>query len=151
VRPALATLVILLVLPFVMYCVFQYSERVLRAWLDSDLDAKVALLELIQSGTFLDSSAGGYLRSLRQRFRGEDLADMLCYVRLHGELAVRAKGVLLLRESGMHEPPIDARTRDSLTELAALERAIGVTGMLALRPLIMASGKDVWQLRLLGR
>jgi RsiW-degrading membrane proteinase PrsW (M82 family) len=151
VRPALATLVVLLVLPFAIYSVFQYSERVLRAWLDSDLDSKVALLESIQSGTFLDSSSGRYLRSLRERFRGEDLADMLCYVRLHGELAVRAKGVLLLRESGMEQLPIDAATRASLAELAQLERAIGATGMLALRPLIMASGKDVWQLRLLGR
>jgi RsiW-degrading membrane proteinase PrsW (M82 family) len=151
VRPALATLLMLLVLPFGIYCVFQYSERVLRDWLDSDLDAKMALLESIQGGTFLDSSAGRYLRSLRERFRGEDLADMLCYVRLHGELAVRAKGVLLLRESGMQEPPIDSETRNSLAELAQLERAIGATGMLALRPLIMASGKDVWQLRLLGR
>ena len=59
--------------------------------------------------------------------------------------------LLLLRESGIEELPIDARTRDSLAELAALERAIGATGMLALRPLIMASSKDVWQLRLLGR
>jgi hypothetical protein len=91
------------------------------------------------------------LKSLRERFRGEDLADMLCYVRLHGELALRAKGVLLLRESGMDELPIDAEMRDSLAELAQLENAIGKTGVLALRPLIMASGKDIWQLRLLGR
>lgn len=52
-------------------------------------------------------AASAWLQSLRDRFRGEDLADMLCYVRLHG--------------------------------------------VLALRPLIMASGKDIWQLRLLGR
>jgi RsiW-degrading membrane proteinase PrsW (M82 family) len=151
VRPVLATLLILLVLPFVIYCVFQYSERALRDWLDSDLDSKVRLLESIQIGTFLDSSSGRYLQSLRDRFRGEDLADMLCYVRLHGELALRAKGVLLLRESGMDELPIDLETRQSLTELAQLERAIGKTGVLALRPLIMASGKDIWQLRLLVR
>jgi protease PrsW len=151
VRPVLATLVILVVLPFAIYCVFQQSERTLRDWLDSDLDSKVELLESITSGTFLDSKAGLYLESLRERFRGEDLADMLCYVRLHGELALRAKGVLLLRESGMDELPIDAEMRDSLAELAQLENAIGKTGVLALRPLIMASGKDIWQLRLLGR
>jgi hypothetical protein len=151
VRPVLATLVILLVLPFAIYCVFQHSERTLRAWLDSDLDLKVELLESITSGTFLDSKAGLYLKSLHERFRGEDLADMLCYVRLHGELALRAKGVLLLRESGMDELPIDAEMRDSLAELAQLEKAIGKTGVLALRPLIMATGKDIWQLRLLGR
>src|SRR6202034_4417874 len=87
----------------------------------------------------------------REHFRGEDLADMMCYVRLHGELALRAKGVLLLRESGLDELPIDEETPEKLAELAHLERAIGRTGVLALRPLIMASGKDIWQLRLLGR
>jgi hypothetical protein len=151
VRPMLATLAILLALPLVIYLVFQHSECALREWLDADLDSNVRLLEQINSGTFLDSHSGRYLESLRDRFRGEDLADMLCYLRLHGELALRAKGVLLLRESGIDEPPIDAETEDKLAELAALERAIGRTGVLALRPLMLATGKDLWQLTLLGR
>jgi protease PrsW len=151
VRPALATLATVLVLPFVIYLVFQHSERVLRDWLDTDLDSKVQLLELINSGTFLGSPVGRVLESLRDRFRGEDLADMLCLLRLHGELALRAKGVLLLRESGMEELALDDETRDKLAELAQLERAIGRTGMLALRPLMMVTGKDIWQLKLLER
>ena len=150
-RPALATLATVLVLPFVIYLVFQHSERVLRDWLDTDLDANVQLLELINSGSFLDSPLGRVLKSLRDRFRGEDLADMLCLLRLHGELALRAKGVLLLRESGMEELALDEETRDKLAELAQLERAIGRTGMLALRPLMIATGKDIWQLKLLDR
>ncbi len=150
-RPALATLATVLVLPFLIYLVFQHSERVLRDWLDTDLDSNVQLLELINSGTFLDSPLGRVLKSLRDRFRGEDLADMLCLLRLHGELALRAKGVLLLRESGMEELALDDETRDKLAELAQLERAIGKTGMLALRPLMMATGKDIWQLKLLER
>lgn len=150
VRPALATLATVLVLPFVIYLVFQHSERALRDWLDTDLDSNVQLLELINSGTFLASPVGRVLESLRDRFRGEDLADMLCLLRLHGELALRAKGVLLLRESGMEELALDDETREKLAELAQLERAIGKTGMLALRPLMMATGKDIWQLKLLA-
>ena len=149
--PALATLATLLVLPLAIYLVFRHGERTLRDWLDADLDSNVQLLESINTGRFLDSNAGRYLQSLRERFRGEDLADMLCCLRLHGELALRAKGILLLRESGMDEPPIDAEVRDKLAELAQLERAIGRAGMLALRPLMMATGKDIWQLTLLGR
>jgi len=61
------------------------------------------------------------------------------------------RGILLLRETGMDEPSIDAEVRDKLAELAQLERAIGKAGMLALRPLMMATGKDIWQLTLLGR
>jgi hypothetical protein len=75
---------------------------------------------------------------------------MLCCLRVHGELALRAKGVLLLRESGLGEPPLDEETRDKLAELRQLERAVGRAGMLALRPLMMTSGKDIWELRLLG-
>ena len=51
----------------------------------------------------------------------------------------------------MEEPPIDAETRDKLAELAQLECAMGKPGMLALRPPMMATGKDIWQLTLLGR
>jgi RsiW-degrading membrane proteinase PrsW (M82 family) len=150
VRPAFATLVTLVVLQLVIYLVFQHSERTLRSWLDTDSDSKVQLLETINSGTFLDSNAGQYLRSLSDRLEGGALVDMLCLLRLHGELALRAKGVLLLRESGMEVPPLDEPTRDKLAELAELQRSIGKTGMLMLRPLMMASGKDMWQLTLLG-
>jgi len=150
VRPALATFATIIVLPLVIYLVFERSERTLRDWLDEDLDSKVQLLELINTGKFLDSHSGHYLQSLRERFHGEDLADMLCLLRLHGELALRAKGILLLRESAIEEPPLDDETRDKLAELAQLKRAIGKTGLLALRPLMMATGKDIWQLKLLG-
>jgi protease PrsW len=150
-RPALATLAMLIMLPLVIYLVFQHSELSLREWLESDLDSDVQLLQSITTGTFLDSNAGRYLQALRERFRGEDLADMLCCLRLHGELALRAKGVLLLRESGIEEPPIDEETRDKLTELAQLKRAIGRAGVLALRPLMMATGRHIWELTLLGR
>ena len=149
VRPALATLTTLLVLPMVIAVVFAHSERLLRNWLEIDLDVNVQLLESISAGTFLGSKSGRYLQSLRERFRGEQLADMLCYLRLHGELAVRAKGVLLMRESGLREPPLDPETRAKLVELAELARAIGRTGMLALRPLLVTTGKEIWQLRLL--
>ena len=149
VRPALATLATLLVLPFVIYLVFDHSERILRKWIEVDLDSDVNRLEAISTGRFLDSASGRYLQALRDRFKGEQLADMLCYLRVHGELAVRAKGLLLLRETGMPEPPLDAETGAKLAELGQLERAIGKTGMLALRPLMMATGKEIWQLTLL--
>jgi RsiW-degrading membrane proteinase PrsW (M82 family) len=149
VRPALATLATLLVLPLVIYLVFDHSERILRNWIEVDMESDVQLLESISAGKFLGSNSGRYLQALRDRFAGEELADMLCYLRVHGELAVRAKGILLLRESGLPEPPIDAGTKDRLAELAQLKRALGPAGVLALRPLMMATGKEVWQLTLL--
>jgi hypothetical protein len=149
-RPMLATLGILVVLPPLMYLVFQRSEQSLRDWLDADLDSDMQLLELINSDAFSESHAGEYLQSLRARFRGEVVADMLCYMRLHVELALRAKGVILMRESGL-DAPIDDETREKLTELQYLERSIGRTGQLAIRPVLQMTSKDLWQIYMLGR
>jgi hypothetical protein len=44
---------------------------------------------------------------------------------------------------------MDAETREKLAELSHLEHAIGKAGVVALRPLLMATGKEVWQLSLL--
>jgi RsiW-degrading membrane proteinase PrsW (M82 family) len=151
VRPVLATLAMLVALPPLIHFVFRRSEASLRQWLESDLDSDLELLQAINSGEFPDSHAGQYLHSLRDSFRGEIVADMVCYLRLHVELALRAKGLLMLRESGFEEPPIDEETRSKVAELKYLERSIGPTGELALRPLLVVTGKDLWQLSLLGK
>ncbi len=149
-RPMVATLAILLVLPPLMYLVFRRSEQSLRDWLDTDMDSDMELLQLINSHGFSETHVGRYLHSLSGRFRGEVVADMLCYLRLHVELALRAKGVLLMRENGF-DPEIDENVRDSLAELRYLERSIGRTGLLAIRPVLRMTSKDLWQIYQLQR
>ena len=61
--------------------------------------------------------------------------------------ALRAKGVLMLRESGFEEPPLDDDVKAQIAELHYLERSLGKSGQLALRPIVMATGKDLWQLQ----
>jgi RsiW-degrading membrane proteinase PrsW (M82 family) len=148
VAPLLATLGILLALPPLIYFVFRHSERSLRHWLEADLDSDIALVSLIESGEVSATHLGRFLDSLTHSYRGEIVADMLCYLRLHGELALRAKGMLLMRENGI-EDELDEETRAKLTELDYLERSIGRSGQLALRPLLLVSGKDLWQLHVL--
>jgi protease PrsW len=149
-KPVLATLGILLALPPLMQFVFQRSERSLRDWLDADLDSDIELLHLINSNEFSASHAGIYLNSLREKFRGEVVADMLCYMRLHVELALRAKGLILMRESGL-DAPVGEETREQLAELQYLERSIGRTGRIAMRPVLPMTSKDLWQIYMLGR
>jgi hypothetical protein len=60
---------------------------------------------------------------------------------------LRAKGVLMLRESGFAEPPFDDELKAQIEELRYLERSLGKSGQLALRPILMATGKDLWQLQ----
>jgi RsiW-degrading membrane proteinase PrsW (M82 family) len=150
-KPVFATLGILMLLPPLVYFAFEHSERNLRDWLESDLDSDLQLIESINAGEFLDSNAGRYLQSLQDRFEGPIVADMLCYLRVHVELAMRAKGVLMMRESGFDEPSLDDEVRSQIEELHYLERSLGKSGLLALRPIVMATGKDLWQLQWLER
>jgi protease PrsW len=148
--PVLAAVGILLVLPPLALVVFARSEATLEQWLESGFDADTQLLELINSGRFGDSRVGRYLESLRARFDGPVVADLLCYLRTRTELALRAKGMLMLRESGF-EAVLDAATRGHFDELEYLEKSIGPTGLLAIKPFLHMSRKDLWQLYQIGR
>jgi len=148
--PLAATLVVLVLLPGVMALVFARSERAVGDWLGRGFDADTAMLASINSGHFSDSPTGRYLDTLRRRFQGPVVADLLCYLRLHTELALRAKGVLMMRENGF-DMPIDDATRDKFTEMDYLEKSIGKTGLLALKPMLHMSQRDLWQLHVLGK
>ena len=147
--PRLSTLAVLVVLPPLLFWVFQRSERAVADWLGKGFDADTQMLESISSGKFSDSPAGKYLSSLKGRFHGPIVADLLCYLRLYTELALRAKGVMMMRENGF-DIPIDEETRAKFTELHYLEQNIGRTGMLAIHPMLHISHKDLWQLYMLG-
>ncbi len=148
VSPRFSTLTVLVVLPLLMLVVFRRSETALGDWLGRGFDAATEMLKAINSGHFTDSPAGKYLGSLKDRFKGPVVADLLCYLRLHTELALRAKGILMMRENGFHIPP-DEATRAKFAELHYLERSIGKTGLLALKPMLNESSKDLWQLHML--
>lgn len=148
--PIYETLLVLVCIPSLLLLVFVHSERVLRDWVGSGFDADQELLELLGSDTFSQSRAGRYLFELRQRFPGEVVADLLCYLHLYVELALRAKGVLIMRENGI-EPVIDEETRAKLQEMLYLERSVGRAGLLTLQPLMHTSRRDLWQLYMLGK
>jgi hypothetical protein len=148
VNPMLSTVLVLILLPALVTFVFQQSERATQSWLGVGFDSDRELLDMITTGTLTENRIGRYLHSLQDRFPGEVLADALCYLRVHLELSVRAKGLLLLRESGFEVPP-DAETREQLNELMYLERSIGRTGFMALHPFLHMRRKDLWQITML--
>jgi RsiW-degrading membrane proteinase PrsW (M82 family) len=148
VSPLLAALVLLLVLPIVVVLVFERSEKVTREWLGAGFDLDLELLKLILSGDFTSTRLGAYLQSLKASFPGEVVADMLCLLRIELELSMRAKGMLMAREVGL-EAPAGPDLPARLAEVEYLERSIGRMGMLALKPLHVTSGRDVWHRYLL--
>jgi hypothetical protein len=146
--PFAMTASVLIVLPPMLYVVFTMSAQRMHEWLELDFDADAGLLHQINSGEFADSNVGRFLHDLRSRFDGPVLADMVCYLRIYTELALRAKGLLLMREHGL-DIPAGERTQEKFAELEYLERSIGKTGLLALRPLLHMTRKDLWQLNVL--
>jgi len=149
-NPLLATSTILVLTPLLLVVAYETSERAMRVWLGTGLDSDVERLELILSGEERLSPIGEYLDSLRHRFEGPILADMLCLLRIHLELSIRAKGTLIARAAGL-DLPVDDDVRARLEELRYLERSIGRTGQLAMLPLLHTRRRDLWQVYVLGR
>jgi RsiW-degrading membrane proteinase PrsW (M82 family) len=148
--PVLSALCVVVVLPLVMMLVFYRSERGLKDWLGIGFDSDSQLLEMITTGMIAETRIGRYLLSLKTRFPGEAVADMLCLVRLHVELALKAKGILLMREAGFDVKP-DSEVREKFDEMRYLEKSIGRTGLLAIEPVLHWSSRDLWQLHILGK
>ena len=148
--PILMTGGYLAILPPILLFVFRKSADHMHEWLELDFDADARLLEQINSGEFAESKIGGYLHDLRTKFEGPVVVDMLCYLRLYTELALRAKGVLMMRENGL-EVPVGERTREKFQEMNYLEGSIGKTGILAMRPFLHMTRKDLWQLYVLDK
>ncbi len=148
--PLFSTLALLVVFPVLIFLVYERSEHATRKWLGIGLDTETDLLKLITSGGISSTGVGRFLSSLRTTFPGEVVADMLCYLRIYLELAIRAKGLLLMREAGF--PTIsDAETKEKLSELKYLEQSIGKAGRLALHPILRTSNRDLWQVYFLDR
>jgi len=147
-QPILATALIVLVAPFLSMAVFRQSERETQAWLGTGFDTDQELLRVVRSGQVSGTPVGRYLKTLRSSFPAEAIVDMMCLLRLHAELAVRAKGVLMMREAGFDAAP-DPTLRDKFEELQYLERSIGKTGLRALHPFLQTSTRDLWQLTVL--
>ena len=148
ISPVHSTVLILIILPPLMMLIFRRSEAATRKWLGVGLDSDLELLNLITTGDLSDSNIGKYLNSLKERFAPAIIGDMLCYVRLYTELAMRAKGILMMHESGFSVPK-DPEIQSKFKELHFLEKSIGKTGKMAILPVLRTSSRNLWQLELL--
>ncbi|MFO7608165.1 MAG: PrsW family glutamic-type intramembrane protease [Candidatus Krumholzibacteriia bacterium] len=142
--PVPATALLLVAVPAVLAVAHRLGERRLRTWLGLGFDRDTELLALIRSGEVRGSPLGRYLESLRSLAAPATLVDMLCLLRLQAELAIRAKGGLLLAEQGFAPRP-DPELAAKLAEVRHLERTIGRAGLLALRPVSPWRGAGRWQ------
>jgi len=150
IAPTITTVLILVVVPVFFVAVFHFSETRTREWLGTGFDTDAELLESIRAGHASDSRISSYLEDLRQRFPPPTVVDMVCLLRLRLELSIRAKGILLARQSGFEVPP-DPDMEGRFEELRFLEKSIGRTGLLAMSPLFHFSDRDLWQYHMIGK
>lgn len=150
VNPLISTAALLIAMPLLIVAVYESSERATRDWLGVGLDSDVERLELLMSGEERHTPIGEYLEALRHRFSGPVLADLLCLLRIHLELSIRAKVVLIARAAGV-DLPLDPEIQANLKELRYLEHSVGRTGRLAMMPLLRTSIRDLWQIYMLER
>lgn len=143
--PFLQTALIFVLFPLIFGIVFYRAGEMLRAWLEIELTTEVRLLGMIRRGEISDDRAGKYLLSLRRHCSPEMILDIYCYLALYLELSLLVKKNLLLKEVGLQiveEQDVSAE----LKEFAALKRRIGVTGILALQPLLRMRHRELWKL-----
>ncbi|TFH57915.1 MAG: PrsW family intramembrane metalloprotease [Candidatus Zixiibacteriota bacterium] len=150
ISPLYSTVILLTFLPLLVIFVFERSEKATQRWLGIGLDADMELLDLIISGNISQTRIGVYLESLKSRFRGEVVADMLCLLRLQLELSLQVKGIILMREVGIPVSP-EPQLVEKFAELKYLEKSIGKTGKLAILPFFRSSSKDLWQRFMLNK
>jgi RsiW-degrading membrane proteinase PrsW (M82 family) len=148
--PAGSTAVTVAGLPLIFGVVFYFSERSLNRWLGGKLDQDIDMISMIAGGEFKQTPQGAYLMSLNDAFPPEVRGDMLTFLHLTLELSARAKGDLIRREMGLEVPP-DPALESYFKELRYLEKSIGPTGMLAIRPLLSQTPRDLWEMYHLGR
>ena len=148
--PLPMTLLQLAVLPPLVFATFQRSEKVTQDWLGVGFDTDQELLKEMTLHGVSDSRVGDYLDSLKEKFNGPIVADMLCYLRIHIELSIAAKGTLLMRQAGFDVKP-DAALKHKFKELDYLKGTIGRTGLLALAPFIHTTSRDLWQIHFVNQ
>jgi RsiW-degrading membrane proteinase PrsW (M82 family) len=149
-HPLVMTALLLIALPLLVVLVFERSERATRHWLGVGFDTDVELLEILNGKDVADSRVGRHLADLQKRLPGNVVADLLCLLRVHLELSVRAKGILLARAAGIPLEP-DHLVRANLEELDYLNASVGRTGRLAVAPFLNMTRRELWQLYMLSR
>ena len=150
VSPVLAALSLVLGVPLITLAVFRNSEQALEQWLGLGFDTDAEMLESFHSGTFAETRVGTYLVALRERFPPEVVADMFCLLQLQVELSIHAKGLLMMRRQG-YDVPASPDVPEKLAEIDYLEKSIGRTGRLAIKPFLRRGRRDVWEGHLLAR
>jgi len=148
ISPVLSTVVTLLILPTILFLLFERNETTIHNFLEMDFATHKRLLRQIEHGQYTGCEAGRFLQDMQTKLAAPVADEMLQYFRLHTELVLSAESILLAREQGI-DVEIGKQIQNMLTKMHALEKHIGRAGLRALRPHLQFTAKDMWEIHLL--
>ncbi len=150
INPLLEIILQILIFPIILMLIFSKSERDMKKWLQIGFDTNMEMLTSLKSSDFKNTKSGKYLIGISANLPPEIIFDIHCYLITYLELAIRSKGVLMMKETGFI-PEIEDDIRDKFNELKYLENSIGKTGKKIIEPLLNISVKELWQIYFLEK
>ena len=144
-QPILAMAVTLTAAPLALLLVFSKSEHAAHKWLVSEFETHEHMLQDIRAGRYDQSEAGRFILAMSERFSPEVVAEAFEYLKLHTELVLRAEQTLIAHEEGAAAPNA-ADVRDEFARLHQLEKLLGRSALMALRPHLQFSRHDLWEM-----
>lgn len=148
VSPVLSTAVTLLILPTILFLLFERDGTTIHNFLEIDFATHKRLLRQIQHGEFTGCEAGRFLKDMQEKLEAPVAAEMIEYFKLHTELVLSAESILLGREQGI-EVEVGNEIQQRLHRMHELEKHIGHAGLRTLRPHLKFTAKDMWEIHLL--
>jgi hypothetical protein len=119
--------------------IFQFDGEMIHRWMDRGLDKQVDLLRSIREGKLGETKTGQFLISVKESVPPEVFFDIICYVQLHGSLAVAAKSRFMMREAGLDLPLEEDRKTTLLSqfdEYLSLENRLGKSARMTIAPVV---------------
>ncbi|MFC1720365.1 PrsW family glutamic-type intramembrane protease [Pseudomonadota bacterium] len=148
VSPVLSTMVTLLILPTILFLLFERDGTTIHNYLEQDFTAHKRLLRQIEHGEYSGCEAGRFLKDMQEKLEAPVANEMLEYFRLHTELVLSAESILLGREQGI-DVEVGEQIESRLHRMHELEKHIGRAGLQTLRPHLKFTAKDMWEIHLL--
>lgn len=143
VSPILSTVMTLMIIPTLLFLLFEKNEVTIHNFLELDFELHRKLLQQLEGGEASGCETGRFLQDLEKHLQTEAATAMRSYIQLHTELVLSAEGLLLAREQGL-DVVVEDTTRHKIIEMHVLERRIGKTGMHTLSPHLKLSKHEFW-------
>ena len=137
---AMATI---LALPLALLFLFDRSEHKMHDVLLQEYESHTHLLADMDSGRFAGSRTGRVITQWGSHRDAGLARDVFDYVRLHTQLVLAAEAALLARENGK---PVTCADPSDFVRLHQLERRIGKSALLTLKPHLKFSRRELFEL-----